>query len=73
MLTRDQAIAAVRNASSWRDASTIRNDVAMEAMKGMRPEADADAVRDAYFDRWNHELAKVDRKIETPTTGYWGD
>ena len=73
MLTVEQAIIAVCTAKSWRDASVIRNDVAMEAMTRQRPEAEADAVREAFFDRWNHELANVDRKIETPMTGYWGD
>lgn len=55
-MTTDEAIAAIRSATDFYAASQIRNEVATEASKRLRPEADANAVRAVFFEVWGHEL-----------------
>ena len=45
-------VAAIHSAVNRREASRIRNAVAFDAMKRRRREADADACRDAFYERW---------------------
>jgi hypothetical protein len=76
MLTVEEAVEAIRTATDWHFASMIRNDVAMEAMQRKRPEADANAARAAFFERWGHELVDAARQVprgESPVSGNWGD
>lgn len=55
-MSTDEAIAAIRSAKDFYEASQIRNEIATEASKRLRPEADADAVRAVFFECWGHEL-----------------
>lgn len=50
------AIHRIITAPDRHEASRIRNDVAMAAMYRKRPERDANACRDAFYERWGHEL-----------------
>lgn len=66
---------AIRNAPNMRAAQAICNDVAMAAMKRLRPESEADACREAFFDRWRDDLLAVQRTqhVPAPRYGYHGD
>lgn len=54
-MTLDEAITAIRTATSATAAAAIRNEVAMQAHRGERPRKDWDAVLDAYFEVWGNE------------------
>lgn len=56
LITVAEAIRLVREAANASDAGAVRNAVAFQAYKGLRPEADADAVRDAFYEVWNEQL-----------------
>lgn len=71
-MTTDEAIDAIRNAPDRLEAARIRNDVATEAASSLRPEADADACREAFFDRWGHELTGQ-RVAPRPPVYFTGD
>jgi hypothetical protein len=76
VLTVEEAVEAIRTAKDRHVASNIRNDVAMEAMRRQRPEADANAARAAFFERWGHELVDAARQVPrgaAPVSGNWGD
>ena len=57
-MTTEDAVNAITSAASASDASVIRNTVALEAMRGQRPEADADACREAFHARWSEDLVR---------------
>jgi hypothetical protein len=53
-MTMDEAIKAIRTATSATAAAAVRNEVAMQAHRGERPRKDWDAVLDAYFEVWGN-------------------
>lgn len=74
-MTVAEAIEAITNAANVSDASAIRNRVALEAMHGKRPEAEADACTDAFFDRWSDEVRRqhVHPLSKLPKLHFTGD
>lgn len=67
-MTTGEAVRAVLT-GTFHEASRIRNDVAMEAMRGVRPEADADEVRRAFQARWSDAVRQAGRIIKLDTSG----
>lgn len=67
-MTVGEAVRAVLT-GTFHEASSIRNDVAMEAMRGVRPEADADEVRRAFQARWADAVRQAGRIIKLDTSG----
>ena len=55
------------------EAGAVRNDVAMQAMKGQRPESDADECREAFRQRWESELLNTFTYEETYRGNFRGD
>ena len=53
----DDAIRLIITATDFHQASRIRNGVAYAAMKRLRPNADAEACEEAYYDRWGKDIA----------------
>jgi hypothetical protein len=51
------AIHRIITAENHHLAAGYRNQVAMAAMRRQRPERDAEAVRDAFDERWGHTIA----------------
>ena len=54
----EEAIRLIVTAANQYEAVRIRNGVAYAAMKRRRPNADADACDEAYYDRWKSEVLK---------------
>jgi len=53
-------------------AAWIRNRVALAAMRGERPESDADECRRAFFARFSDSLIEQHRQAVVDTR-YWGE
>ena len=66
------AIHRIITAPDHYEASRIRNQVAMAAMRGHRPQRDADACTDAFFDRWSDEVRRQ-AVAKTPPLYWTGD
>ena len=54
----EEAIRLIVTAANQYEAVRIRNGVAYAAMKRRRPNADAEACDEAYYDRWKSEVLK---------------
>ena len=54
----EEAIRQIVTAANVHEAVRIRNGVAYAAMKRRRPNADAEACDEAYYDRWKSEVLK---------------
>ena len=53
-MTLEEALTAIRTATSATAAAAVRNEVTMQAHRGERPRRDWDAVLDAYFEVWGN-------------------
>jgi hypothetical protein len=56
LISLQEAVAVIVNAPNRLEAGRIRNEVALHAMQGHRPESDADACREAFASRWSEDL-----------------
>lgn len=72
-MTLDAAIHAIQNAADRFQAGAVRNAVALEALRGIRPEADANACRKAFHDRWAADLMNQATYEETIRGNFRGD
>lgn len=71
----DDALHAIRY-GEYGNANRVRNEVAMQAMRGQRPESDADACRAAFHATWADELMRqqVDPMyLKRPGSNWTGD
>lgn len=73
MLSVDDAVQAIRMAPNAAIAQQLSNDVAMAAMRGHRPESDADACRAAFFATWNESLIEHQRQAPHQRCYWTGD
>lgn len=62
-MTTDEAITAIRNAASLSEASGIRNDVATEAMRKLRPQSDATACDKVFWEVWSGAVLESHRQV----------
>lgn len=53
-----EAVQIIVTTADVHEAAAMRNEVALQAMRGLRPETDADACRNAYFARWSDTILK---------------
>lgn len=70
-MTLDEAIQAIRQAADMHEASRINNSVGMDAMRGLRPESDADACRAAFFAQWRDEVLRQHTQVAPTPPLYW--
>jgi len=73
VITVAEAVRIIVTTTDVHEAAATRNEVALQAMRGLRPESEADTCRDAYFARWSDAVLDGHQRTARNLSLYRGE